>query len=125
MTIGFALGTRKRPKRRKALVILKNGSYMGKLNPIHNIRMLGLDNCLTCCGIGDFHGSECAGNKKNFDRMMNKKKKLLAESGSRAAAAAAGEWQQAKKARRGQRGGGKRSEMVDKRSWADVAGASA
>ena len=80
VAIGFALGERPTPQRRKALAVMRNGKSMGTLHPVHNIRMLGIDSCLTCCGIGDFHGVECEENKKNFARHMARKKKLNAQS---------------------------------------------
>ena len=59
VNVGFALGGRPEPTRKKPLAIAHKGKFMGTLNPIHNIRVLGLTNCLTCCGIGDNHFEEC------------------------------------------------------------------
>lgn len=125
ITIGFAQGNRPTPTKRKPLAVMRNGTFMGTLNPIHNIRMLGLDNCLTCCGIGAFHGAECEANKKNFALHMKKKKKLNAQNGARARGdKEEGEWERVKATRRGGRGSGRAgAEPVAKKSWADQVGA--
>ena len=128
ITIGFALGGRATPKKRKPLAVMRNGKFMGSLHPTHNIRMLGLNNCLTCCGIGDFHGAECEENKKNFALHMAKKKKLNARLGARVRGddKEEGEWEQVKGTRRGGRGArgpGRAVAEVAKKSWADEVGA--
>ena len=124
--VGFALGGRSEPTRRKPLVTAHKGQYMGTLNPIHNIRVLGMTNCLTCCGIGGNHFPECEENKRNFERMQAKKKKLHAQTGARARGDGKedGEWEQVKSTHRGARGRGSAPvAQVAKRSWADVVGA--
>ena len=127
ITIGFALGGRETPQKKKPIRVVHKGQHMGTLHAIHNIRALGLSNCLTCCGINGWHGPECEGNKRNFDAHMAKKKKLHAQSGARARddGKEDGEWEQVKPAHRGKRGGSGRAPaaVVQKQSWADIAGA--
>ena len=100
---------------------------MGTLNPIHNVRALGLSNCLTCCGLNGNHFPECKENQANFDRHMAKKKKLNAENGARARGDGKedGEWEQVKLTHRGKRGSSGRAPaaVMQKKSWADVVGA--
>mgnify|MGYP003319757993 CR=1 FL=1 len=104
---------------------MRHGKYMGTLHPVHNIRALGLASCMTCCGLGDYHGPECEDNKRNFNQMMAKKKKLLAQSGARSKGDdPTGEWEKVKSTHRGARARGKApAATVAKRSWADVVGA--
>jgi hypothetical protein len=125
VTIGFALGERPMPKQRKPLSIMRYGQFMGTLHPTHNIRMLGVHCCLTCSGIGDFHGKECEENKRNFQAHMAKKKKLHAQMGARSRGdKEAGEWEKVKATHRGARGGsGRNAPVAQERSWADHVGA--
>ena len=100
---------------------MRNGQHMGTLHAVHNIRMLGLKNCLTCCGIGDNHFPECEENKRNFEAHMAKKKKLNAQNGARVRGDGKedGEWEKAKSTHRGTRGGSGRAPVEQVRSWAD------
>ena len=76
VTIGFALGNLPMPIVRKPLYIMHNRVLVGKLDPTHNIRMMGVPCCSFCPGIGDYHTGECAENKAKQKRFLARKKKL-------------------------------------------------
>ena len=76
VTIGFALGNLPMPIVRKPLYIMHNRVLVGKLDPTHNIRMMGVPCCSFCPGIGDYHTGECAENKAKQERFLARKKKL-------------------------------------------------
>ena len=65
ITIGFALsrlGDLPMPIVRKPLYIMRKPTasvLVGKLDPTHNIRMMGIPCCSFCPGIGDYHTGEC------------------------------------------------------------------
>ena len=53
------------PLFRKPLPLFEGGVYAGKLDPTHNIRLMGVPCCCSFCpGIGDYHSGECATNKE-------------------------------------------------------------
>ena len=76
VTIGFALGNLPMPIVRKPLYIMHNRVLVGKLDPTHNIRMMGVPCCSFCPGIGDYHTGECAENKAKQKRFLARKQKL-------------------------------------------------
>ena len=76
ITIGFALGNLPMPIVRKPLYIMHNRVLVGKLDPTHNIRMMGVPCCSFCPGIGDYHTGECAENKAKQKRFLARKQKL-------------------------------------------------
>ena len=76
VTIGFALGNLPMPIVRKPLYIMHNRVLVGKLDPTHNIRMMGVPCCSFCPGIGEYHTGECAENKAKQERFLARKKKL-------------------------------------------------
>ena len=61
---------------RKSLMLIDNGKIAGKLDPTHNIRIMGAPCCSFCLGIGDFHTGECATNKEKHEAFLARKKKL-------------------------------------------------
>ena len=52
------------------------------LDAIHNIRMVGVQNCMFCSGIGDYHSGVCAQNKAKMLSFLARKKKLAAAKGA-------------------------------------------
>ena len=81
ITIGFALGDKTMPKARKPIPIFDGGIFAGALNPVHNIRIVGMQNCSYCPGIGEFHTGECEKNKAQMQNFLNRKKKTLEAGG--------------------------------------------
>ena len=65
------------PLFRKPLPLFEGGVYAGKLDPTHNIRLMGVPCCCSFCpGIGDYHSGECATNKEKQEAFLARKKKL-------------------------------------------------
>ena len=83
ITIGFALGDKTMPEARKPIPIFDGGIFAGVLNPIHNIRLVGMQCCSYCPGIGEFHTGECEQNKAHMQSFLKRKKKI-AEAGGEA-----------------------------------------
>ena len=81
ITIGFALGDKIMPVARKPIPIFDGGIYAGVLNPIHNIRIVGMQNCSYCPGIGEFHTGECEKNKAQMQAFLKRKQKIVAAGG--------------------------------------------
>ena len=63
--------------------IFDGGIYAGVQNPIHNIRIVGMQNCSYCPGIGEFHTGECEKNKAQMQSFLKRKLKI-AEAGGQA-----------------------------------------
>ena len=76
ITVGVALGDMTMPPFRKPLPLFEGGVYAGKLDPTHNIRLMGVPCCSFCPGIGDYHSGECATNKEKQEAFLARKKKL-------------------------------------------------
>eukprot|EP00964_Phaeocystis_antarctica_P081743 scaffold51159_cov69-Phaeocystis_antarctica.AAC.2 len=57
-------------------VLSHNRVLVGKLDPTHNIRMMGVPCCSFCPGIGDYHTGECAENKAKQKRFLAREQKL-------------------------------------------------
>ena len=76
ITIGVALGDMPMPLFRKPLPLFDGGIYAGKLDPTHNVRLMGVPCCSFCPGIGDYHSGECATNKEKQEAFLARKKKL-------------------------------------------------
>jgi len=55
---------------------IDGGIYAGKLDPTHNIRLMGVPCCSFCPGISDYHSGECATNKEKQEAFLARKKKL-------------------------------------------------
>jgi len=112
MTVGFALGDR--PSMAKCKIGLpimnKNGVIIASLHPIHQIHLLGVENCKTCVGIGEFHTDQCDINKKNEVRLQQQKKKIFAAVGSMANKPT----QPEKKPHQGKRGTGRSAAVISK-----------
>ena len=70
------------PMFRKPLPVIDGGVYAGTLDAIHNIRMVGVPNCMFCSGIGDHHSGACAQNKTKMLSFLARKKKLAAAKGA-------------------------------------------
>ena len=69
------------PVARKPIPIFDGGIYAGVLNPIHNIRIVGMQNCSYCPGIGEFHTGECEKNKAQMQAFLKRKQKIVAAGG--------------------------------------------
>jgi len=76
ITVGVALGNMTMPPFRKPIPLFDGGVYAGKLDPTHNIRLMGVPCCSFCPGIGDYHSGECATNKEKQEAFLARKKKL-------------------------------------------------
>ena len=76
ITVGVALGDMPMPLFRKPIPLFDGGVYAGKLDPTHNIRLMGVPCCSFCPGIGDYHSGECATNKEKQEAFLARKKKL-------------------------------------------------
>ena len=66
---------------RKPIPIFDGGIFAGALNPIHNIRLVGMQNCSYCPGIGEFHTGECEKNKAQMQNFLKRKKKTVEAGG--------------------------------------------
>lgn len=98
ITVGFALGDLPMPLFRKPIPIFDGGTYAGMLDAVHNVRMVGVPNCMFCSGIGDYHSGACEPNKAKMLSFLARKKKLAAAKGATPA-------QPHKSTRRGTRAG--------------------
>ena len=67
---------------RKPIPIFDGGMYAGTLDAVHNVRMVGVQNCMFCSGIGDYHSGACAQNKAKMLSFLARKKKLAAAKGA-------------------------------------------
>ena len=83
ITIGFALGDKTMPKARKPIPIFDGGIFAGALNPIHNIRIVGMQNCSYCPGIGEFHTGECEKNKAQMQNFLKRRKQTVEAAAER------------------------------------------
>ena len=77
VTITFGLGGKPKPKFRHPLPLLENGKTVSRLDPIHNVRVLG-DYCAWCPGIGEGnHNGDCLKNKTAWEKFMARKRQNL------------------------------------------------
>ena len=82
ITVGFALRDLPMPLFRKPLPVIDGGVFAGTLDATHNIRMVGVPNCMFCSGIGEYHSGACAQNKAKMLSFLARKKKLAAARGA-------------------------------------------
>ena len=85
ITMGFALGDLTMPMFRKPIPVIDGGTYAGMLDATHNIRMVGVPNCMFCSGIGENHSGACAQNKAKMLSFLKRKQKLAATKGATSA----------------------------------------
>ena len=76
VTVGFALGDLVMPIVRKPIMLFDNGKLAGKLDPTHNIRVMGAPCCSFCPGIGEYHTGACEPNKRKQEAFLRRKKAL-------------------------------------------------
>ena len=74
--MGFALGDLVMPMVRKPIMLFDNGKLAGKLDPTHNIRVMGAPCCSFCPGIGEYHTGACEPNKRKQEAFLRRKKAL-------------------------------------------------
>jgi len=91
VAFGFEIMEDKEPPLIKMpLIVLKGGRIIGLLDPIDKIRMLGMENCHTCAGIGGHHvedkediRNDCEANKPAYEKLQKKKRYINGAKGSK------------------------------------------